>query len=546
MIEDNERKIKIIRPNKGFQEKFVRSNVDVVFGGGNLGGGKSFGAILSVAEPCSLYPEFRACFTRRNLGDLKTGGGLVDDFRVAYGDLVAVKIADNPRVTFPNGSFVELTHIADESSQKLMEQWKGKQFDYIFMDELTSYLEFSTFTTLMTRNRGKAPWTGKFRGCTNPKKSHWVRKFIDWYIGADGQIDPQRDGIVRYFYINSKGKMTTVDDVVWGNSKKEVYELCKTDIDRKLDAMGEGIIYENLIKSFTFYRGKMSENKAMLDNNKDYVGSVASVGGRKAQQLVEGNWNVDEEEEDDIPISSYSALEVFETDPQTNNDRWITCDLADVGSDNTLALVWDGFHVMDMVTRAESTPRGNAELLLGLAKKWDIGHSHIIFDRNNAVYINDYIPEAVGFVSYYKAAGIDMFNYQSLKDECYARFVWMVNNGLISFDKEVANRRYYHKKIKQDISVRTEFLDECSVIRFRNILNGKKKLLPKDKMNEMLGKDRSMDLLDPCAMRMMPIIQYNKGDELIQTAVYEEAEERPIYEGAFYGDNDFSGFVLNM
>ena len=36
MAESNELKIKIIRPNKGFQEKFVRSNVDVVFGGGRL------------------------------------------------------------------------------------------------------------------------------------------------------------------------------------------------------------------------------------------------------------------------------------------------------------------------------------------------------------------------------------------------------------------------------------------------------------------------------------------------------------------------------
>jgi hypothetical protein len=52
---------KIIRAQKGFQEKFVRTNVDLCIGGGVLGGGKSFAAVLSVAEP-SQDPRFRGLF----------------------------------------------------------------------------------------------------------------------------------------------------------------------------------------------------------------------------------------------------------------------------------------------------------------------------------------------------------------------------------------------------------------------------------------------------------------------------------------------------
>ena len=52
---------KIIRPQAGFQERFVRSNVDVVIGGGVLNCGKTFAAILSVAE-AALDPRFRAVF----------------------------------------------------------------------------------------------------------------------------------------------------------------------------------------------------------------------------------------------------------------------------------------------------------------------------------------------------------------------------------------------------------------------------------------------------------------------------------------------------
>ena len=63
-MSEDEKEIRIIKPHEGFQEKFVRSNVDVVIGGGVLACGKSYAAILSTAEP-SLDPNFRACFTRR-------------------------------------------------------------------------------------------------------------------------------------------------------------------------------------------------------------------------------------------------------------------------------------------------------------------------------------------------------------------------------------------------------------------------------------------------------------------------------------------------
>ena len=534
---------KIIKPNKGFQERFVRSTIDVVFGGGNLGGGKSSAAVLSMAEP-TKDGLFRACFTRRNLGDLKTGGGIVDDFRFFYGNVVTVKVSDSPRIVFPSGSYVDCRHIADESPSKLLEQWKGAQYDYMFMDELTSYLEFSTFKILMTRNRGKSSWSGKFRGCTNPKKSHWVRKFIDWYIGADGFIREDRDGVIRYFYINGD----TIDDVIWGNTKKEVYLQCQFDIDRKLASMGGSVTYENLIKSFTFYRGKLAENTALINNNKDYVGSVAAVGGKRGQQLIEGNWNIDEDEDEDIPISSYSANAIFNQDPKINNDWWITADLATDGKDNFVALVWNGLHIVDIKICGNSTPRQNSEMLKELAIKYDIGFSHIIYDGVNGQYMQDYIAEAQPFYSCYRAVGLDRFSAVTLKDECYKRLCWLINKSCISFSEEVAKRRYVHQKLKNDVSVQCEFVDECTAVRFRDF-NGKKKLLSKKEMNALLGNGRSMDLLDPIAMRLMPLLEYEFGRELEMTLV--AREENSInsnnLRNNFMGDADFGIFnnVMN-
>lgn len=510
---ENEKEIKVIKPHEGFQEKFVRSNVDVVFGGGVLAAGKTFAAILSVAEP-SLDHNFRACFTRRTFGELKTGGGVVDDMEACYKNYVSMKKTDPPRATFPSGAIVDFRQINDENPAKVKEIWKGAQYDLIYMDELTSY-EFNTFKYLLTRNRGKGKWTGKFRGTTNPERDCWVRKFIDWYIGPDGLIRPDRDGVIRYFYL---GDGEDVDDVVWGDSKEDVYKQCSIDIDRKIKGLGGNFSYKNLIKSFTFYLGHMAENKSLLSENKDYAGSVAAVGGKQAQQLIEGNWNVSSRLDTDVPIPFHVAESVFMNDPRENNDMWITADLADTGTDNTIILVWNGLHIIDMLTLCTSTPRINADKIKLMAEKWDIPDSHIIYDGIRAVYVNDYIPEAQPFISYRRSIGKYGRAYYNLKDECYARLVNVIKRENLSFTDKIANGIYQHLNMSSPITVKVEFIEECSVVRFKDLPGGKKTLINKKEMNQMLGKGRSMDLLDPIAMRMYPLLDFEYGQELIMTA----------------------------
>ena len=505
----------------------------------------SFAALLALAEPQN-DPNFSAVFLRNNLGDLKAGGGLIQEAKRLYGDSVTVTESGDPRMVFrKSGAKVDLTHIADQSKKAVEQRFKGRQYDLIYFDEGTGFT-WECFKTVCTRNRGSASWTNKIRMTTNPKKSHWLRKFLDWYIGADGYIIEERDGIVRYFFMNGD----KVEDVVFGMSKKEVYEQCKTKIDRllaKVNGKDGKQSWEDLIMSTTFYLGRMSENVQSLENNKGYLASVA-MGGRDADINLEGNWNVDPEEETDIPISSYAANDIFNGDPKINNDWWITADLATDGKDNFVALVWNGLHIVDIKICGNSTPRQNSEMLKELAIKYDIGFSHIIYDGVNGQYMQDYIAEAQPFYSCYRAVGLDRFSTVTLKDECYKRLCWLINKSCISFSEEVAKRRYVHQKLKNDVSVQCEFVDECTAVRFRDF-NGKKKLWSKKEMNALLGNGRSMDLLDPIAMRLMPLLEYEFGRELEMTLMVQEQGDinNNNLRNSFYGDSDFGIFnnVMN-
>ena len=102
----------------------------------------------------------------------------------------------------------------------------------------------------------------------------------------------------------------------------------------------------------------------------------------------------------------------------------------------------------------------------------------------------------------------------TVKDMCYLRLTKMVNAGGMSFAEKVTNRLYMRQDIKHALTVEVEFLEECAVLRFKDLPNGGKKLLTKKEMNARLGKDRSMDLLDPCAMRMYPCANIPYGEEL--------------------------------
>lgn len=512
----------IIKPHAGFQEKFVRSNVDVCFGGGCLNAGKTAGAVLMCGEP-SLDPKFRAVFLRNNLGDLKSGGGILDEFRSMYRGGVEVVESGDPRVVFPSGARIDVTHIADQSREKVRQRFKGRQYDLIYFDEMTGFT-WECFTEVCTRNRGTAKWTGKIRGTTNPERDHWLRIFLDWYIGVDGFIREDREGVVRYFYMAG----ATVKDVVWGDSKNEVYKQCKADIDRKLariNGKNGKATWESMIKSFTFYLGRMSENISSIGNNSDYVGTVAMSGGANAEQLLEGNWNVSSKDSIETAIPNDMARQVFMNDPATNGDKWITCDLADVGTDNFTAIAWDGFHIYDMLVVGKTTPRQNAELLLNFAKKHDIGTSHIIYDGTRGLYINDYIPDAIPFISAKKPEGMYYLEARSLKEECYMRLAEAIKRGEFSIADEVANSKYEHQKVKEYITIQNEFLEECAVVYFIDAGSGKKRMPSKKEMNAKLGKERSMDVLDPCAMRMYPCLEYAYGDELIKTASWYRDDE---------------------
>lgn len=465
-------------------------------------------AVLSMAYYVD-NPQYRALYVRKNLGELKGGGSMLEEFQKLYPSQLISRVttSDNPEVEFKSGCKVVMTHLANESVEEITERVKGWQYDFIYLDELTAY-QFSTFTYLLSRNRGSSGEKGRMRATTNPKKNSWVRQFIDWYIDDEGYIDPKRDGVVRYFYYLGGG----IEGVVWGDTKEEVYQKCQETIDRHLvSAKLDYLSPHNLIKSFTFYSGKLGDNKIKMKQDPDYAGSIAMAGGAQAEMLLGGNWNIDITAEEQSIITQKNIMDMFDNDPQVIYDRrYITVDIALEGGDNLVALVWYDFHIADAVILSGSiTPAEAINAVQVLQDKHDIGNMNVVYDSIGAgTFFGGFITGARRFNSNFAVSRSGKGKFENARAECVYKLAEMLQANAISIEGNLANRLYKHIGNKQPKTIKEEMLFESKAFVPIRKDNGKIKMPTKKEMQLILGKGRSPDLIDPMVMRMYLDLSY--------------------------------------
>lgn len=130
-----------------------------------------------------------------DLSDMvETSSTLYDDFG-EYN-----KSKNDMRWNFYKGGFLKFIYHAD-TLDDFKKRFQGKQFAYIGVDEIT-HMEYLKFKYLITCNRNAFHIRNRFIGTCNPDPDSWVAKFIDWWIGEDGLPIPERDGRVRYCFMD--------------------------------------------------------------------------------------------------------------------------------------------------------------------------------------------------------------------------------------------------------------------------------------------------------------------------------------------------------
>lgn len=427
----------------GCQEKFLSTPADITIFGGSRGGGKSFALLLEALKDV-YHPFFNSIILREEKGDLENLVNESEHIFQQYGKYNRSR--DDMTWNFYAGGKLYFA-IYSQDMQSFTKKYQGKQYAYIGIDEIT-HMPYRKFKYLMTDNRNAHGIRNRVFGTCNPDPDSWVKRFIEWWIDEEGDPIPERDGVVRYCFMEGK----TPASIVWGNSPEEVYAQCKNTIDALWKPAYEKYGFSKLsmfVKSATFIFGKLEENAKLLQSDPNYVSNLAQQDETQRARDLGGNWNARATSDD---MLSREQIEDFFLNPnvsQKGDTRRAACDIAFTGGDSLVMWCLHGWHIHDVFV-CRNDPKTTVEMVRTKLSEWGVLEENFTYDLNGlGQMFKGFFPNAVPFNN--MAAPMPRNReekdsiramFGNLKSECAYILVQKIKENQLSINPDILDRRF--------------------------------------------------------------------------------------------------------
>lgn len=387
--------------------------------------------------------NFNAVILRAEKGDFK---GIIEKSNRLFGQFGTYNRSQNDMTwNFNNGGKLYLTYFSDPI-EDFKKRFQGQEYAYIGIDEIT-HIPYEKFKYILTDNRNSYGIRNRFYGTCNPDPDSWVRKFIDWWIGEDGLPIPERDGVIRYCFMDG----TSPDTIYWGSTREEVYEQCKEIIDRNWKpeyATPDKGKLEIMTKSVTFIKGKLEENRALLMSDPNYVANLAQQDEEQRARDLEGNWNYKTTGDDLIKMEHMERM--FTNSYQTGDGiRRASCDVAFDRGDNLVLVFWIGMHIQDIYV-CQANAKDAPQLVRMKLREWGVREDNFVFDLNGVGQtFRAFFPNSIGFNNMGAPIAITpsekdsiKYMYTSLKSQCAYMLVKDFQNERISINPNLLDMKF--------------------------------------------------------------------------------------------------------
>lgn len=404
---------------------------------------------------------------------------------------------------FNKGGKLKFSYYSD-SFEDFKKRFQGKQFSYIGIDEIT-HCSYDKFKYLITCNRNAYGIRNRFYGTCNPDPDSWVRKFIDWWIGEDGLPIPERDGVIRYCFMDGD----TPDSIYWGNTPEEVYEQCKGIIDPLWNDAFAELGFNKItmfVKSVTFIKGKLEENIALISSDPNYVANLAQQDEEQRSRDLEGNWNFKATGDDIIKMDD---MERFYALPQlVGGKRYASCDIAFEGGDSLVMWLWVGWHIQDIfVCRADA--KSAIDSVRAKLAEWGVLEEDFTYDLNGlGQTFKGFFKRAVPFNNRESVDVKLKYVYDTLKSQSAYLFAKKVIAGEVSINPRILDLKFSGKGF-ENVPLRQILMKERKCIRAdENAADKGFCLIKKSDMKKIVG--HSPDYFESLFMRMIFDIKKTK------------------------------------
>jgi phage terminase large subunit len=242
-----------------------------------------------------------------------------------------------------------------------------------------------------------------------------------------------------------------------------------------------------------FIQALVSDNP---DISKHYRENLLTLDEVSKQRLLYGNWEYDS---DPATLIEYDKIIfTFNNKFIPGGKKYITCDVARFGSDKTVIGIWDGLKVVLYAFHGLSVTE-TSNKVREFQASYGIGNTNTIADEDGVGggvvdilhcrgFVNNSRPLQGSVTKYDLKGNAITENFSNLKSQCYFKLAEYINQERVFIDCK-------------DVTIKESIIQELEQVKQHNMdKDGKRQVLPKDKVKELIG--RSPDFSDTLMMRM--------------------------------------------
>jgi phage terminase large subunit len=402
---------------------------EIIFGGG-AGGAKSFVGVYWLMKMCLKYPETRWLMGRKKLKTLKetTLNSFLEVAKL-QGVLIDEHFKINHQsniISFFNGSEILMKDLAYYPADPNFDELGSLEITGAFIDECNQLNELA-WQIVKSRIRYKLDeydLIPKILGTCNPSKNFVYKEF--YKKQKDGSIQPTK----------------------------------------------------------VFIQSLVTDNPFISQH---YIENLQSLPKASKERLLFGNWETDDDPHSLIAYDN--ILNVFENTHISDSKapKYITCDVARMGSDKAVIMVWQGFEVIDILTYDISKITDLTTTIVALKNKYGVPNSNIVADEDG---VGGGLVDNLrvrGFINNSKAENSEQ--YQNLKTQCYYKLSETIERNEIYISAEISTNQ------------KEAIIEELEQVKSADSDDGKLKLMNKSEVKQLIG--RSPDYSDALMMRMV-------------------------------------------
>lgn len=253
---------------------------------------------------------------------------------------------------------------------------------------------------------------------------------------------------------------------------------------------------KTLKPNMRFIQALVTDNRYISEH---YIENLKKLDKASKQRLLFGNWEYDD---DPAVLCSYdNILAMFTNDHVSGGNKYITADIARMGSDKAIIFVWEGWKVIEKVVYDVSRTTEIQNAINALRVKHQIPKHKCVADEDG---VGGGVVDNCGIYGFvnnshalpaiqpkYDEKGKPITeNYYNLQSQCGYKLAEIINLNQIYFECDLSDED------------QAEIIEDIEQLKSYNTdKDGKLRILPKEKVKELIG--RSPDWRDVLLMRAL-------------------------------------------